>query len=68
MQKSKYYYCFVPKDETYPMNLPRLGHAVIINNVAKEMPDVERDINTLKDAYETVVFNVQVHEDLSVQV
>ena len=48
------------------MNLPRLGHAVIINNIASEMPGSKEDVKALKDAYETVGFEVQVHENCSV--
>ena len=45
------------------MNLPRLGHAVIINNIASEMTGSLRDVEALKAAYETVGFDVQVHND-----
>ena len=48
------------------MNLPRLGHAVIINNIASKMPGSKEDVKALKDAYETVGFEVQVHENCSV--
>ena len=50
------------------MDFPRLGHAVIINNIASEMPGSNEDVKALKDAYETVGFDVQVHENCSVQV
>ena len=45
------------------MNLPRLGHAIIVNNIASEMPGSLRDVDALKEAYETVGFDVQVHND-----
>ena len=50
------------------MNLPKLGHAVIINNIASEMPGSKEDVKALKDAYETVGFEVQVHENCTAQV
>ena len=50
------------------MNLPKLGHAVIINNIASEMIGSNEDVKALKEAYETVGFNVQVHENLTEQV
>ena len=40
----------------------------IINNVAREMPGVRSDLSDLKDAYETVGFDVEIHEDLDAQV
>ena len=45
------------------MTLPRLGHAVIVNNVASEMPGSLRDVEALKAAYKTIGFDVQVHND-----
>ena len=50
------------------MNLRRLGHAIIVNNVASEMPGSLRDVEALEGAYETVGFDVQVHNDCDVQV
>ena len=50
------------------MNLPRLGHAVIVNNIASEMPGSLRDVEALKAAYKTIGFDVQVHNDCSAQV
>ena len=50
------------------MALPKLGHAVIINNIASEMPGSNEDVNALKEAYQTVGFEVQVHENCSAQV
>ena len=34
------------------MNLRRLGHAVIVNNVASEMLGSQKDVTALKAAYE----------------
>ena len=45
------------------MDLPRLGYAVIVNNVASDIPGSSRDVEALELAYETVGFNVQVHND-----
>ena len=36
------------QDKPYPMLLPNLGHAVIINNVVDEMPGSMEDIQALK--------------------
>ena len=50
------------------MTLPRLGHAIIVNNVASEMPGSNEDVKALKESYETVGFDVQVHNDCDAQV
>ena len=50
------------------MNLPKLGHAVIINNIASEMPGSKVDLEALKEAYVTIGFNVQIHSDCTAQV
>ena len=50
------------------MNLPKMGHAVIVNNVAEEFPGTERDIQALKTALETIGFDVQVHRNLTITV
>ena len=50
------------------MNLPNLGHAVIINNVVEEMPGSAEDVEALKTTYEKVGFNVQVHTNCTAQV
>ena len=56
------------QDAAYPMDLPKLGHAIIINNIASEMPGTNEDVKALTEAYETVGFEVQVHQNCSVQV
>ena len=43
------------------MTLSRLGHAVIVNNIASELPGSKLDVEALKDAYEIVGFDVPVH-------
>ena len=50
------------------MDLVKLGHAVIINNIASEMPGSNKDVKALKEAYAAVGYEVQVHENCSVQV
>ena len=50
------------------MDLIKLGHAVIINNVASEMPGSKEDVKALREAYETVGFQVHVHENCTAQV
>ena len=50
------------------MTLPKLGHAVIINNVASEMPGSNEDVKALKQTYQTVGFEVHVHENCTAQV
>ena len=50
------------------MSLPRLGHVIIINNVSLSMPGSEDDVTALKDAYETVGFEVYVYRDCEVKV
>ena len=56
------------QDAPYAMDLPKLGHAVIINNIAKEIPGTNEDVKALKEAYKTVGFEVQIHQNCSVQV
>ena len=50
------------------MNLPRLGHAIIVNNVASEMAGSMRDVDALVAAYERIEFDVQVHYNCDRQV
>ena len=50
------------------MDLPNLGHAVIVNNVAEEMPGSQADVEALRSAYQKVGFDVRVHNDCSEQV
>ena len=50
------------------MRLNKLGHAVIINNVASEMAGSNEDVKALREAYQTVGFDVQVHENCTAQV
>ena len=50
------------------MHLPRLGHAITVNNVASEMPGSMCDVEALVAAYEILGFDVQVHYDCDTQV
>ena len=50
------------------MKLPKLGHAVIINNIASEMPGSNEDVKALKEAYQAVGFDVQVHENCTAHI
>ena len=47
------------------MNLPQLGRAIIINNVAEEMKGSMEDVKALKIALQTVGFDVDVHVNLT---
>ena len=50
------------------MNLPRLGSAVIINNLALEVPDTVQDVKALSSTLETIGFKVESHKDFNTQV
>ena len=50
------------------MPLSKLGHAVIINNVSSEMPGSKEDVKALAAGYQTIGFEVQVHENCTAQV
>ena len=50
------------------MDLTNLGHAVIVNNVATEMPGLMEDVAALKQAYDAIGFDVQIHTDYNAKV
>ena len=50
------------------MSLSRLGVALIVNNISKKRPGSKKDVEALKEAYETVGFEVIVHEDCDINV
>ena len=50
------------------MDLPNMGHAVIVNNVLGEMPGSMEDVQALKETYESIGYKVQVHTNLNTQV
>ena len=45
------------------MYLPRMGQAIIINNVAAEMPGSMADVEALQAAYKDVGFDVYSYSD-----
>ena len=47
------------------MDLPQLGHAIIVNNLQAEVAASASDVQALQRAYQTVGFDVQVHNDCS---
>ena len=50
------------------MHLPKLGHAIIVNNVASEQPGSMKDVTTLQATYKKMGFDVQIHKDCTTQV
>ena len=52
----------------YPMDLDSLGNVVIINNAADLMPGSEKDVASLKDAFETVGFDVLLYNNCDTKV
>ena len=50
------------------MKLPRLGSAVIINNLALEVPDTVQDVKDLSSTLETIGFKVESQKDFNTQV
>ena len=45
------------------MDMPRLGHAVIVNNVATEFPGSMADVEALHNVYHQMGLEVQVYKD-----
>ena len=54
---------FIFEVKSYPMSLPRLGNAVIINNISSSMPGSEIDVRALKESFQNVGFEVHVCRD-----
>ena len=52
---------FIPQEMSYPMDRPKLGYAIIINNVQRELPESEMDVKALQAAYREVGFDVEVY-------
>ena len=50
------------------MNEPKMGVAVIINNINKEMPSSALDVETLVETYKKMGFEVQKYEDCNERV
>ena len=56
------------QNRPYPMFLPQLGFAAIINNLRSQVPNTADDVQALRSALETVGFNVKCYDDCNVQV
>ena len=54
--------------QPYPMVLPKLGHAVLLNNLATDLPDTVADVEALRSTLETIGFKVKIEKDLNFQV
>ena len=50
------------------MTLPDLGHAVVINNLATQLPEMVPVVETLESTLETIGFKVKSYKDFNVQV
>ena len=50
------------------MDKPKLGLAIIINNVQREIPGSENDVKALQAVYRMIGFDVEVHNNCSRQV
>ena len=50
------------------MYLPRMGQAIVINNVAAEMPGSLADVEALQASYRDVGFDVYSYSDCTTQV
>ena len=50
------------------MKLPRLGSAVIVNNLALDVPDTVPDVKALSSTLDTIGFEVKSHNGLNAQV
>ena len=50
------------------MDLDCLGNVIIINNAADLMPGSEKDVTSLKDAFETVGFDVLLYKNCDTKV
>ena len=47
----------------YPWDLPKMGQAYIINNIASTNPGSMVDVHQLQITFETMKFEVQIHTD-----
>ena len=50
------------------MDLDCLGNVIIINNATDLMPGSEKDVTSLKDAFETVGFDVLLYSNCDIKV
>ena len=58
----------VPQNHPYPMILPELGHAVILNNLEIEIPETVQDVENLKSVLKTIGFKVTSYTDKNARV
>lgn len=49
------------QDEAYPMHLPKLGHAVIVNNLCNEFPGTRVDAVNLQNTFIAMGFHVHMY-------
>ena len=50
------------------MTAPKMGVAVIINNIHREMPSSVVDVEALKETFEKIGFEVRVENDCDARV
>ena len=56
------------QDQPYPMKLSKMGHAVLLNNLAMKIPETVADIDTIKRTLETIGFRVECRNNLNFKV
>ena len=56
------------QDLPYPMKLFKMGHAVLINNLATKLPESVADVDTMKTTLETIGFRVECRNNLNFKV
>ena len=52
----------------YPMGQQSLGHAVILNNLATDIPDTVGDVEALATTLTKIGFKVKQYKDMNFQV
>ena len=50
------------------MKLSKMGHAVLINNLATKVPDTVADVDAMKSTLETIGFRVKCSKNLNFKV
>ena len=50
------------------MNHARIGMAIIINNIATELPGSQADVEALQAAYNDIGFDVHFYKDCTAEV
>ena len=56
------------QDQPYPMKLSKMGHAVLLNNLATKVPETVADIEAMKSTLETIGFRVECRNNLNFKV